>query len=506
MTQNVQGVLLKKSKQKNDNGTPKLPTSDKLVEGEIALNYAEGVETISTKNESGTVVTFSSDDYYTSKKLGSGFTGVNSARTVTDAIVNADWDEEDETSGAFIKNKPFGETCEYEVGFEGVLTVPSDSPVPDRGSLNFEPSNVARLSLGDTYRVTIDGVVYEEVAEKVLGVTNHLGLHFDEGQGTPYNDTWCLFDSTSTNYILNIYGANPGDSFNVKYEKLVCTVKQIENKYLDTPWEKGEDVGSAKIVANSGITSGAFAISEGHATSAITEGTNGGAHAEGLATLASGNCTHAEGCTTSAMTQGMPGGAHAEGVSTFASGQGAHAEGSGSKAIANSPGAHAEGNSCVASGQGTHAEGCMTSATTQGAPGVHAEGNGTLASNGAAHAEGQSTSATSFASHAEGLMTLVSGNNGAHAEGNQTSATSMASHAEGQNTLASGNATHAEGFGTNASGNYSHAEGESTVASGRSSHAEGTSTNASGNYSHAEGGSTKANGQYSHAEGNQTSA
>jgi hypothetical protein len=44
------------------------------------------METISTKNESGDVVTFSSDNYYTEQKLGSGFTGENSGKTVTEAI------------------------------------------------------------------------------------------------------------------------------------------------------------------------------------------------------------------------------------------------------------------------------------------------------------------------------------------------------------------------------------------------------------------------------------
>jgi hypothetical protein len=58
------------------------------MEGELAINYAEGKEVLSTKNESGTVVTFSSDDYYTKKKLGTGFTGENSAKTVTDVIGN----------------------------------------------------------------------------------------------------------------------------------------------------------------------------------------------------------------------------------------------------------------------------------------------------------------------------------------------------------------------------------------------------------------------------------
>ena len=85
MTKNVEGISFKKSKRVID-GKPNLPTPDKLVEGEIAINYAEGYETISTKNESGVITVFSSDDYYTKKKLGDDFTGENSAKTVTDAI------------------------------------------------------------------------------------------------------------------------------------------------------------------------------------------------------------------------------------------------------------------------------------------------------------------------------------------------------------------------------------------------------------------------------------
>lgn len=83
MAKNVEHVSHIKSKLKT-NGLPQLPTADKLVDGEIAINYAEGVETISIKNESGSIVTFSSDNYYTEKKLGSGFT--NNDVTVTEAI------------------------------------------------------------------------------------------------------------------------------------------------------------------------------------------------------------------------------------------------------------------------------------------------------------------------------------------------------------------------------------------------------------------------------------
>ena len=83
MAKNVEHVSHIKSKLKT-NGLPQLPSPDKLVDGEIAINYAEGVETISIRNENSAITTFSSDNYYTEKKLGSGFT--NNDVTVTEAI------------------------------------------------------------------------------------------------------------------------------------------------------------------------------------------------------------------------------------------------------------------------------------------------------------------------------------------------------------------------------------------------------------------------------------
>ena len=44
-----------------ENGRPKLPTPDQIVYGEIAINYAKDVETMSIKNNSDEIVTFSSD-------------------------------------------------------------------------------------------------------------------------------------------------------------------------------------------------------------------------------------------------------------------------------------------------------------------------------------------------------------------------------------------------------------------------------------------------------------
>ena len=78
----------KKSKQ-IVNGLPKLPTANQVKEGEIAINYANGYETLSIKNSENEIITFSSTEQfekYVDTKLGSGFTGENSANTVTSII------------------------------------------------------------------------------------------------------------------------------------------------------------------------------------------------------------------------------------------------------------------------------------------------------------------------------------------------------------------------------------------------------------------------------------
>ena len=56
------GALQHKKSNVVENGAPKLPSAEKLLFGEIAINYAEGYETLSIKNSNENVVTFSSDN------------------------------------------------------------------------------------------------------------------------------------------------------------------------------------------------------------------------------------------------------------------------------------------------------------------------------------------------------------------------------------------------------------------------------------------------------------
>jgi len=71
----------------------------------------------------------------------------------------------------------------------------------------------------------------------------------------------------------------------------------------------------------------------------------------------------------------------------------------------------------------------------------------------------------------------------------------------GVDSVASGDNAHAEGVRVTASGGYSHAEGIETTASDYGAHAEGSGTTASNRYAHAEGNYSIASGYGSHAEG-----
>ena len=61
------------------NESPKLPLATDLADGEIAVNFAKDYETLAIKNESGDVVTFSSDNKFYKKSETSGATEIQTA-------------------------------------------------------------------------------------------------------------------------------------------------------------------------------------------------------------------------------------------------------------------------------------------------------------------------------------------------------------------------------------------------------------------------------------------
>ena len=61
-----QKIFNKRSSVITDDGSPKLPSSSQLDYGEIAINYADGAETISLKNSANEIVEFKSKGFIVS--------------------------------------------------------------------------------------------------------------------------------------------------------------------------------------------------------------------------------------------------------------------------------------------------------------------------------------------------------------------------------------------------------------------------------------------------------
>ncbi|MFC5703194.1 peptidase G2 autoproteolytic cleavage domain-containing protein [Cohnella faecalis] len=275
---------------------------------------------------------------------------------------------------------------------------------------------------------------------------------------------------------LSTTAAGPASHAQGSISRALTAVSHAEgygSKVNVTTGQAGIAINNTDLLGTSSVT-----IYAGHAEGFDTLVTGAASHAEGMSTVASGLAAHAEGYNTRASATYS----HAEGSFSAALSVSGHAEGLGSKVLVSTPlmftpvnNTDLLGTSTISSFAG-HAEGTDTLVT--GAVG-HAEGVSTVSSGTASHAEGQLTTSSGQASHAEGISTSASGI-GSHAEGRYTQATQEGSHAEGSSTTASGPHTHAEGLNTVASGYVSHAQGDNTVSNAWASHAEGIGTNTAG--------------------------
>ena len=102
----VNNISHKKSVVTED-GKPKLPTPDQIVYGEIAINYAKDVETMSIKNNSDEIVTFSSDKIIETKIAESNkliLDGLNGSVVMSMATARAH-DGESPTTQAYYGSK-----------------------------------------------------------------------------------------------------------------------------------------------------------------------------------------------------------------------------------------------------------------------------------------------------------------------------------------------------------------------------------------------------------------
>ena len=483
---------------------------------DIEANWDKAINFIP---KAGEIIVYDRDETYDYEriKIGDGETAVVN---LPFAIVQPDWNQNDETALDYVKNRPFytGESVE-------TLLVDNVEVTFDDSMRVYNPFQIEFIE-GDNYIVTWDGTIYECTAYIAEGpntpsIGNGLIADVSGGANEP-------FFITVFNGDVMLFGSEAG-THTISIKGMISKIVKIPKKYLSD----GASIGAYGIGANSEIFNDySDNIAFGYYS-----------HAEGCRTTASEDCSHAEGYRTTASGRGS----HAEGIDTTASGNFSHAEGN--YTTASGDYSHAEGrgywlqvrltgdantttytlekadNRIIIGGVIVH-NGVVAQVKEYDASALTITLDTTLNANSAleselmrinisgiaghenAHAEGDGTKAFGYASHSEGSETLASGTY-SHAEGHSTIASHMMSHAEGNNTTASADyGAHAEGNYTTASGPYgSHAEGHYSVASGFTSHAEGRYTIATKDNQHVQGKyniEDTTNQGYAHIVGNGT--
>ena len=346
------------------------------------------------------------------------------------------WNQNDPTADDYIKNKPF-------YSEEAEIVILPETTINGGPSVNIKTP----LIVGQEYKITWNGVVYESIAKEYDGyrmIGNNAVYEYDNGIE---NNTGEPFAAETEGDSLNLYlyiDDTVTEPPVVSITTIGESVHKIDKKFIDIPANLAttDEVGNMmnalydNIIADvNGKMNAANPVGTGSFSMNRQAGTTIGeySHAEGFSSTASGMYSHAEGQYTTASKMYS----HAEGYGTTASGSGSHAEGS----------------STIASGSYSHAEGASTTASEQ-----------------SSHAEGEHTIASGYYSHAEGQYTTASGSS---------------SHAEGGSTIASGSGSHAEGGATIAAGKYQHAQGKFNVEDTENKYAHivgnGTSTTARSN-------------------------
>lgn len=475
------------------NGAPKLPTTQQISVGELAINFADGYETLSTVNSNNEIATFSSDSVLDKKFISSGAV-VDAISAVTVVI------QEDEYVTAQALNEQNYRITELEETHVYPEDIPTESSIANSGFTknaltaftetdptvpawakaankpSYTASEVGAMATSErnnylsTATTYFDDVEYDSNTKRINFKKNNSVIDYVDA--TAFIKDGMVSSVTVSNGNLVV-------SFNTDAgrEDITLGLTQIfnPNNYYDKTTSDGRYLSTAttipneESIVNSGFTKGVMVFTSGTGASSIVSvyGNN----------VASGELSYAEGNSTSATGKVS----HTEGNKTIANGQGAHAEGSNTRA--NGTMSHAEGANTISDGQGSHSEGA-----------------GTIASGMVSHAEGWQTSALTKYSHSEGQNTLANGE-ASHAEGQSTYTENEGSHAEGRYTSGTGVCSHAEGAATLAAGNPSHAEGDSSIALGTGSHAEGSHTSATSVASHTEGYFTIARNFAEHATG-----
>lgn len=268
--------------------------------------------------------------------------------------VNAgkDWNQNDENSSDYIKNRPFYDEIGEEIVFE--QNIPSSSFAINNGMCFTNVNGTKVFSETSTYNVVYDGILYSNIVVHKKGTNNVILGNIDES-GMPVFTTYpfAIMWVRVKNIITIVTNDTELTSHDVKIVEVAEIIHELDEKYI--PYIVGKKVeGQTFTVSGEDIVAGEGAeIFNDYETNKAT-GTY--AHSEGMYTTAVGNMSHAEGGSNDAL------------------GHCSHVEGTAN--TANGDSSHVEGNNNIASGKNQHVQGKYNIEDTENTY-AHIVGNGT---------------------------------------------------------------------------------------------------------------------------------
>ena len=280
------------------------------------------------------------------------------AQSIT--IPTPDWDATSGQAG-YIANRTHYRTL-------GEIALVSNIEFPVSGYNTLNGANMVSnapfvLVDGDTYKITIDGVDYEDTVYTSTNAKYPALGNVNSFDGTPVRDFPFGIVQVYNNddyAVWQVYGNGKSQTGTIYGNGYTYT--KLDNEYLNGKLiTSGTGKNSEIFNSSNNIASGFYSHAEGYLTSVISDE----GHAEGYSTQSKGVAGHAEGSGTIAYAA-------------------AHAEGTGTKATGGS--SHAECMNTTASGSGSHAEGCNTTASSLYS---HAEGSYTIAASTNQHVQGK---------------------------------------------------------------------------------------------------------------------
>lgn len=246
----------------------------------------------------------STNDYTTDEK--EKLAGIEAGAQVN---VQADWEQNDNTNGSYIKNRPF-----YAISSTEVTLLDGTFEFSRNNELYIYVQDFTTVfEIGKEYTVIFDGVNYTCTAyivqnAPVLG-NNVIISSSSTDTGEPF-----IIATTGTKLVVDTKLTDASHTVTIK--TIGENIKKIEQKYIpDLEYlSKDSPVGTGSFSLNrkADTTVGIYSFAEGYDTTASGDYS----HAEGAGTRASGYSSHAEGAGTEASGPYS----HAEGCGTIVAG------------------------------------------------------------------------------------------------------------------------------------------------------------------------------------------